>query len=64
LSHSLGQSLASQIEASDLGKPPKAAKVDEEILENIGLLTQIKSGWWFGTFGLFFHILGISIHPD
>ena len=26
----------------------------------IQISSDIKSGWWFGTFGLFFHILGMS----
>jgi hypothetical protein len=25
---------------------------------------QNQSGWWLGTFGLFFHILGINIPTD
>ena len=27
-------------------------------------LVKIHAGWWFGTFGLFFHILGMSFHPN
>ena len=33
---------------------------DQYRLEKIGS----DSGWWFGTFGLFFHILGIMIPTD